>query len=175
MVLSCHLGDGVAWWLLWAACSLSLGGLDPKSEFGQGKLEYVEPSLLCAAFSRSYGSSVSVQTSWLEGLLTSLVPVCRSVCHVSLPCRRRCQLQIDLQGRVCFVGVLQQQIFIKRTVILPLPGLQKVDTLPVNFGEDNDNLKNIVLQARPREPVVASNVLALDVSGMATPRRRVTS
>ena len=40
--------------------SLSIGGLDPKYELGQGKLDYFEPSLLCAALSRSFGSSVSV-------------------------------------------------------------------------------------------------------------------
>ena len=50
-----------------------------------------------------------------------------------------------------------------------------MDTLPAKFGEENENVKNIVLQARSREPVVASNVLALDISDMATPQRMVTS
>ena len=60
--------------------ALSRGELDPKYEFGEGKPEYVEHSLLGAVLSKSYGSSVSVQTSWLEGLPISMFPVCCSVC-----------------------------------------------------------------------------------------------
>ena len=154
--------------------ALTIGGLDPKYEPGQGKLDYFEHSLLCAALSRSVGSSVSVQTNGLEGLIISLVPVYRSVCHVSLPCRRRCQLQIDPQGRACFVRVLQHNIIMKTTAVWALSGIEKLDTRPVNLGEQNENVKNIVLQARPWEPDVASDARAFDVSGMATPPRMVT-
>ena len=82
---------------------------------------------------KNAGASTALATEGTgKGVGISLVPVCRSDCHVSYPCRRRCQLQIDLQGRVFFLRVLQHKILIKRTVILPLPGFQKVDTLPVN-------------------------------------------
>ena len=83
-------------------------------------------------------------------------------------------MQIDPQGRVCFVRGLQHNIIIKKTAVWALPGIQKVDTLPINLGEQNENVKNIVLQARPWEPDVASNVRALDVSDMATPPRMLT-
>ena len=67
-----------------------------------------------------------------------------------------------------FFRVLQHKIIIKRTVILPLPCFQKVDTFPDHLAEKNENIKNMAFQARPCEPVVASNVLASDVSGSAT-------
>ena len=80
-------------------------------------------------------------------------------------------MRINLQGRVCFVRMVQHKIFIKRTVILPLPGFHKVDTFPVNSGEKNENIKNMPFQASPWEPAVASNGLAFDVSGSETLRR----
>ena len=77
--------------------------------------------------------------------------------------------------RSCLIfRLLQHKIIIKKTAVWALPGIQKVDTLPVNLRELNGHVKNIVLQARPWEPVVASNVRALDVSDMATPPSMVT-
>ena len=136
-----------------------------KYDFGQVKPWEFVHSIPVAAPSKLEGRDASVQISSLEGLFISSSPACCSVCYVSVPCRRRCQLQINQQGRVFFVRLLQHNIVIKRTAILSLSGCQDVDTRPVHLGVKNENIKTMALQARPCEPVGVSNALASDIGG----------
>ena len=74
-----------------------------KYDFGQVKPWEFERSIPVAAPSKLEGRAASVQISSLQGLFMSNLLACFSVCHVSLPCRRRCQLHINRQGRVFVV------------------------------------------------------------------------
>ena len=75
----------------WGGYTFLDGGSWTKYDFGQVKLGEFEHSLPVAATSKLEGRAAFLQISSVEGLFISSFPPCCSVCHVSLPCRRRCQ------------------------------------------------------------------------------------